>query len=141
MFGKRPSLAQSPVRSKNSADPKTPAFQPRTVRKLESLVVHGFTRHPGGSSEALRQAAPDSDSSVDGWQEGLKPTRAAVAIIKSNATECRFSILGHVLVIRPTLRLHHRLDHVHWWSLVPLERRFTNRKPLHPVSPTDCKSA
>jgi hypothetical protein len=52
-------------------------------------------------------------------QEGLKPTRAAVAIIKSNATECRFSILGHVLLLAGPAGQghHHQPDHVHWRSL------------------------
>jgi hypothetical protein len=60
---------------------------------------------------------------MDGWQEGLKPTRAAVAILKSNSTECRFSIPAHVLLlIGPGCRRHrYQLDHVHWAG--PLARK------------------
>ncbi len=48
--------------------------------------------------------------------EELKATRAAIAILKSNATECCFSILDHVLPlsIDPVAQSHrHQLAHGH----------------------------
>ena len=67
---------------------------------------------------------------MDGWQEGLKPTRAAVAILKSNSTECRFSIPAHVLLlIGPGCRRHrYQLDHVHWAG--PLARMHDQKSTL-----------
>ena len=40
-------------------------------------------------------------------KEDLKATRAAVSILKSNATECRFSFLEHVLLLVDQARQGH----------------------------------
>jgi hypothetical protein len=88
--------------------------------------------HPGGSSEAILQAARDTHRPTrrSGLRqlhgrltEDLKATRAAVAIFKSKTTECRFSVPRQVfLLVDPGCRRHrYQLDHVHWAG--PLARK------------------
>ena len=89
--------------------------------------------HPGGSSEAILQAARDTHRPTrrSGLRqlhgrltEDLKATRAAVAILKSKTTECRFSVPRQVLLLVDPARQghHHQFLHVHWRSLTVRKR-------------------
>ena len=84
LLGSEPCKPASP--RARSLSPGSRESAPRSVRKLESLVVHGFTPHPGSSSEAIRQAAGGS------------------------------RIIDHVLLLRVDSARHchhHQLHHLH----------------------------
>jgi DNA-directed RNA polymerase subunit N (RpoN/RPB10) len=110
-------------------------LNPRSVRKLESSVSR---RVP--VVVAQQSAKPLAVVHPPFFRSGLRPlhgrlaedlkaTRAAVAILKSNATECRFSILGHVLLlVNPAgQRRRHQLVHVHRQIITVSEHSGTMR--------------
>ena len=112
---------------------------PRSVRKLESLVVHGFTPHPGSSSEAIHQAAGDTHLPIRRSRlrqlrgRSAEDLRAAVAILSQMRPSVVFQSSGTCSccwLIRPALRHHQQPDHV---LAVPKHPRTIRNRPQNRI--------